>query len=269
MYGFFNAVEQCLHEGDPQRKQLRTLELVENWQAAKICPQERGRLVPVDSPGRPLKPLLVAPKALPRRSIHSSHGLAALVHAIAHIEFNAINLALDAIHRFAHLPEEYYHDWLKVAGEEAFHFSLVNDYLQSLGYQYGDFNAHDGLWEVAYQTKHDVLVRMALVPRVFEARGLDVTPGMIEKFQSIGDHDGAKILEIILRDEIGHVEIGTRWFNYVCEQRSLPNEKTFVELVDKYFKGKIILPLQRDCRQKAGFTSNELDLLEALATRKT
>jgi len=265
MSGFFASVEKCLCELDPQRKQELTIELVENWQNSEIDPKERELTVPVDIAGRPSKPLLVAPRELPRRSIHNPEGCAALVHAIAHIEFNAINLALDAIHRFGHLPEAYYLDWLKVAGEEAYHFSLVNKHLLSLGYQYGDFNAHDGLWEIAHQTKHDVLVRMALVPRVFEARGLDVSPSIIEKFRLIGDNKAVEILEIILRDEIGHVKTGTRWFNYLCDQRNLPHEETFIKLVNEYLKGSIILPLQRGFRQKAGFTDNELNLLEGLA----
>jgi len=268
MSSFFECVEQALCEAEPQRKQALTIELAKNWLGTKIDPTEREICDPVNVPGRPTKPCLVAPRALPRRSVRSAQGLAALVHAIAHIEFNAINLALDAMHRFGPLPETYYHDWLHVAGEEAFHFSLINQHLQTLGYQYGDFNAHNGLWEIAQQTQDDVLVRMALVPRVFEARGLDVTPDMIEKFHSIDDHKGAEILEIILRDEIGHVEIGTRWFHYLCHQRNLDQEKTFIDLVDKYFKGTIVLPLQRDIRKKAGFTDSELNLLERLAATK-
>ena len=266
MSEFFAAVEKCLCELDPQRKKDLTFELVEKWQDSEINSKDRELTIPVDIAGRPSKPRLVAPRELPRRSLHNPEGHAALVHAIAHIEFNAINLALDAIHRFGHLPEAYYHDWLKVAGEEAYHFSLVNEHLQSLGYQYGDFNAHDGLWEIAHQTKHDVLVRMALVPRVFEARGLDVTPGIIEKFRLIGDNKAVEILEIILRDEIGHVKIGSRWFNYLCEQRNLSHDETFIELVSEYLIGSIILPLQRDFRQKAGFSDNELNLLERLAS---
>jgi len=268
MTRFFECVEQALCEPEPQRKQALVIGLAKNWLGAKIDPSDREFCDPADVPGRPTKPRLVAPRELPRRSFGSSHFLASLVHAIAHIEFNAINLALDAIHRFGPLPEAYYHDWLKVAGEEAYHFSLINQHLQFLGYQYGDFNAHNGLWEIAEQTQDDVLVRMALVPRVFEARGLDVTPDMIEKFHSINDHKAAEILAIILRDEIGHVEIGTRWFHYLCEQRNLDHEKTFIDLVDTYFKGTIVLPLQRDIRKKAGFTELELNLLENLSATK-
>jgi len=266
MSEFFASVKQCLCECDPQYKQELTIELVEKWQDSLIDPNVIELTQQLYVVGRPSKPRLVAPRELPRRSIHSSGGVAALVHAIAHIEFNAINLALDAIYRFGHLPEAYYHDWLKVAGEEAYHFSLVNEHLQSLGYQYGDFNAHDGLWEIAEQTKHDALVRMALVPRVFEARGLDVTPSIIEKFRSIGDNKAVEILETILRDEIGHVEIGTRWFNYLCKQRNLPYDETFIDLVSKFLKGSIILPLHREFRIKAGFSNNELNLLEGLAS---
>jgi uncharacterized ferritin-like protein (DUF455 family) len=159
-------------------------------------------------PGRPAKPQLVPPLQLPKRSMRTAEGRAALIHALAHIEFNAINLALDAIWRFDNMPEKYYSDWLKVTAEEAYHFSLLRTHLQSFSYDYGDFAGHDSLWEMVDRTKNDVLARMALVPRTMEARGLDASPQLRNKFAQIGDQKMADILTIILNDEIGHVAIG-------------------------------------------------------------
>ena len=216
----------------------------------------------IERPGRPLKPELVPPRNLQRRKLTSAVGHAALIHSLCHIEFNAINLALDAVYRFRDLPDDYYHDWLKVAEEEAYHFGLLRDHLKTLGYDYGDFPAHNGLWEAAVDTAHDPLVRMALVPRVLEARGLDVTPGIIEKLRSIGDNAAVAILEIIHRDEIGHVAMGSRWFKFLCQQRNLPMEATFADLIETYMHGGIRKPIAHDTRRQAGFTEAELNYLE-------
>ena len=213
-------------------------------------------------PGRPDKPELVQPHDLPRRSIGSLEGRASLLHAICHIEFNAINLAWDAVYRFRGMPARYYLDWLKVAKEEAYHFSLLRDYLVELGFAYGDFPAHNGLWEMAVATDHDVLVRMALVPRVLEARGLDVTPGIMRKFANVKDTRANEILSIIQRDEIGHVDIGSRWFRYCCEQRGVDHDKTFTRLLRQYLKSSIKKPINHDARLKAGFSQKELDYFE-------
>jgi uncharacterized ferritin-like protein (DUF455 family) len=198
--------------------------------------------------------------------LHTPEGHAALIHSIAHIEFNAINLALDAVYRFRDMPDAYYDDWLRVADEEAYHFQLMRDHLRSLGYDYGDFDAHNGLWEMAVKTAHDPLVRMALVPRVLEARGLDVTPGIMKKLADRGDEAAVAILEIIFRDEVGHVEIGSRWFRYLCEQRNVEPEATFRGLFEEYMgapvKGRAKSGLHRDARLAAGFSENELDYLE-------
>ena len=239
------------------------------WQAFS-----QGRLEmrwPVDmdgltEAGRPEAPLLVAPRDLPRRRLGSSEGQAAMLHAIAHIEFNAINLALDAACRFADLPRAFYADWLNVAKEEVFHFGLVRQRLRDLGYEYGDFPAHDGLWDLACKTAHDPLVRMAMVPRVMEARGLDVTPDIMRKFEGIGDHRSVEVLKIILRDEVGHVEAGSRWFHYLCEERGLDSEATYFALIDKYLKGHVSCPLHKEARIAAGFSQSELQHLEALCT---
>jgi len=221
-----------------------------------------SRVEIIARPGRPLKPELVPPRNLQRRKLTTTEGHAALIHSLCHIEFNAINLALDAVYRFRDLPDDYYHDWLKVTAEEACHFGLLRDHLKTLGYDYGDFPAHNGLWEAAVDTAHDPLVRMALVPRVLEARGLDVTPGIIEKLRSIGDNAAVAILEIIHRDEIGHVAIGSHWFKFLCQQRSLPMEATFVDLIKTYMHGGVRKPIAHDTRRQAGFTEAELDYLE-------
>jgi uncharacterized ferritin-like protein (DUF455 family) len=208
--------------------------------------------------GRPARPELVSPLAVPRRRLGSATGRAALIHAIAHIEFNAINLALDAAHRFAAMPHAYYADWLRVAAEEATHFGLLQDHLASLGHAYGDFAAHDGLWEMAQKTTHDPLLRMALVPRVLEARGLDATPAISAKLQQIGDTRAVAILAVIARDEIGHVATGSRWFAYLCDQRGLDPASTFRRLLDEFAIPPPRLPMNLDARRQGGFSDAEL-----------
>lgn len=212
-------------------------------------------------PGRPPLPVLVSPLTVKHRSMHTAEGRAALIHALAHIEFNAINLALDAIWRFAEMPRDYYADWLRVAGEEALHFSLLAAHLQSLGFKYGDFTAHNGLWEMAEQTQGDILARIALVPRTLEARGLDVSPQMRAKLAQAGDIAGAEILDVILRDEIGHVKIGNRWYGWLCKARGLDPIATYKELAVQYKAPQLRGPFNREARLLAGFTEAELDAL--------
>lgn len=214
------------------------------------------------TPGRPAKPDLVTPLQVEKRSMRTVEGRAALVHALAHIEFNAINLALDAVWRFADMPRDYYADWLKVAAEEAYHFNLLNGHLQSIGFKYGDFSGHNSLWEMAERTKEDVLARMALVPRTMEARGLDASPPLRNKFAQIGDMEAAAILDIILRDEIGHVAIGNRWFNWLCEDRGLEPIATYEALAQQYRAPVLRKPFNVEARRKAGFTEAELALLQ-------
>jgi len=216
----------------------------------------------LEIPGRPDKPILVQPRELPRRKLNSLEGRVSLLHAICHIEFNAINLAWDAIYRFRDMPVQYYLDWMKISKEEAEHFSLLNDYITELGFAYGDFAAHNGLWDMAVETDHDVLIRMALVPRVLEARGLDVTPGIMKKFESVNDVRANEILTVIQREEIGHVEIGSHWFKYCCEQQAVEPDETFRKLLKKYLKSGIKKPVNYEARLKAGFTQQELDYLE-------
>ncbi|OOF65886.1 ferritin-like domain-containing protein [Rodentibacter sp. Ppn85] len=216
--------------------------------------------------GFPSKPNLVAPKDVPKRAFATEEGYAATLHAIAHIEFNAINLGLDAAWRFGRNAQEelgegqaFVKDWLRVAREESTHFTLINNHLKTLGYQYGDFEAHAGLWEMAQATAHDIWERMALVPRVLEARGLDATPVLQEKIAQRRDFAAVDILDVILRDEIGHVYIGNHWYHALSAKRGLDAMKCFSELLRKYriviFKGII----NTDARIQAGFTQHELD----------
>ena len=212
-------------------------------------------------PGIPHKPQLVPPLDLPKRSMRTVEGRASLIHALAHIEFNAINLALDAIWRFDNMPESYYRDWLKVAAEEAQHFSLLNAHLRTLGFCYGDFAGHNSLWEMVDRTKDDVLARMALVPRTMEARGLDATPSTLNKFAQVGDMAMVEILTIILRDEIGHVAIGNVWYNWLCNERKLEPIATFASLCQQYSAPKLKPPFNMEARREAGFSDAELALL--------
>lgn len=211
--------------------------------------------------GRPALPQLVDPRKLPRRKLGSQAGHGAFVHAICHIEFTAINLALDAAVRFDGMPDEYYRDWIRVAKEEAEHFLLLQRHLNSIGYAYGDFTAHDGLWDMAERTSDDVLRRMALVPRVMEARGLDVTPDMIARLRSVNDCAGAAILERILDDEIRHVAVGSRWFAWLCAARGLDSQATFTQIVTAELGRVRTNHLNRPARLAAGFSESELDCL--------
>jgi uncharacterized ferritin-like protein (DUF455 family) len=220
-------------------------------------------------PGRPERPPLVHPRELTRRSAAAGEGHTALIHAMAHIEFNAINLALDAVCRFPRLPIEYYRDWFSVAVEEALHFRMLRDHLRSFDRDYGDFPAHDGLWQMAVKTAHDPLARMALVPRVLEARGLDASPGIIRRLRENGDRHGAEIVEVILADEVGHVAIGTRWFNHLCNERALDPETTFVRLLHEFDAPRPVLPLNDNARKQANFTPRELAHMHTLAQSRS
>jgi len=219
-------------------------------------------------PGRPSKPDLVAPKWVPKRRMDTVEGRSILWHSLAHIEFNAMNLALDAIWRFPDMPKEYYEDWLKVAKEEAYHFSLVNQHMQSFGFSYGDFPAHNSLWEMVERTTDSVIARMALVPRTMEARGLDAVPGIQDRFKQIKDAKAVEILEIILNDEIGHVLIGNRWFNFLCAGENLSPITVYRELARKYHAPTLRGPFNFEARKQAGFTSEELSLLESLSEKR-
>jgi uncharacterized ferritin-like protein (DUF455 family) len=250
---------QCLLEIDPSAKTqgvaaMAAAYVADGWEVDHSAVlQESGAI-----PGRPARPVLVAPRLVGRRSMVTVEGRAMLIHALAHIEFNATNLALDALWRFADMPVEYYVDWLRVAKEEANHFSMLAAHLHVLGYQYGDFPAHDSLWEMVEKTRGDVVARMALVPRTLEARGLDAIPPLRAKLAQAGDLAAAKILDRILQDEIGHVEIGNRWYRYLCEQRGLEPGTSYDELAARYQAPVLKGPFNIEARRLAGFTEMEL-----------
>lgn len=263
----FAAAERCLRCADVERKLTLARRLWEERRDGRLVRPAQEADVEIFDAGRPPRPELVAPARLVQRRIQTTEGHAALIHAVAHIEFNAINLACDAVYRFRGLPDSYYTDWCRVAAEEAHHFALLSRRLGQLGYAYGDFPAHNGLWELAMKTAADPLLRMALVPRVMEARGLDVTPGMIARFAAIGDRQTVSILGIILRDEVGHVEAGSRWFRHLCEERGLEPEQTYFALIEQHLSAGIRCPLHKKARLQAGFTESELGRLEALCKR--
>ena len=261
---FFKLAKQALLLRDPQQKTHCVNELYARLNAHNIAIKPDSKIESIEIPGRPSKPELVHPSQVTRRKLNTEQGRVALIHAICHIEFNAINLALDAVYRFQTMPHAYYVDWLQVAVEEAKHFGLLSDRLNEFDCQYGDYCAHNGLWEMALKTQHSVVERMALVPRVLEARGLDVTPGMITRLETIGDHITAAVLEIILHDEIGHVEIGSKWFRYACAQEGLDSEETFIHLLEQYNVTTGKGPLHMEARKKAGFQKQELHALRQL-----
>jgi uncharacterized ferritin-like protein (DUF455 family) len=210
------------------------------------------------APGRPDQPELVQPRDVPRRGLGTVEGRAALLHAVAHIEFNAINLALDAMQRFAGMPVDFYRDWASVAVDEARHFLLLHNRLAQLGFAYGAFKAHNGLWEMAEKTADSCLSRMALVPRLLEARGLDVTPGMIDKLRQLQDHESVAVLEVILAEEVRHVAIGTHWFTHCCVLENKDPETEFIALLKVHAKGSVRGPYNIEARARAGFTEFEM-----------
>ncbi len=203
------------------------------------------------------------PSGLKQRAVGTLEGRASLIHALTHIEANAINLALDIVWRFDNMPDRFYLEWLQVAREEALHFQLLHGHLNDIGFDYGDFPAHDGLWEMAEQTKHDLLARLALVPRTLEARGLDATPAIKNKLVSVGDRKGADILDLILRDEIGHVAIGNHWYRHLCSLRGLDPVDTYAAVSNSYGARKLKGPFNLAARRAAGFNEDELTQLGA------
>jgi uncharacterized ferritin-like protein (DUF455 family) len=252
---------QVLLIADPQAKALAATELHADCQRGDPIDPEGSMPVWVGAPGRPQRPRLVAPQSLPRRSPFTTLGRQALLHSVAHIEFNAINLALDAVWRFPSMPRAYYEDWLRVAAEEASHFALMEAHLRSLGCQYGDFDAHDGLWEMVEKTAFDIVARMALVPRTLEARGLDATPPMQERLRRAGDLRAVEILAVILRDEVGHVAIGNRWYRWLCEREGLDPDAHFAALAARHGAPRLRPPFNRPARLAAGFTAAEIAAL--------
>ncbi|ADE39272.1 ferritin-like domain-containing protein [Candidatus Puniceispirillum marinum] len=251
-----DGIVDCIATKDAIAKALNTRALVAQWRADDIT--AIGTCAPPERPGRPPLPALRPPRDVPKRRITGGvAGRVALIHAIAHIELNAIDLALDMACRFTdqHLPRDFYHDWLSVADDEARHFLMLNDRLALLDAHYGDLPAHDGLWQAAQETAHDLLGRLAIAPLVLEARGLDVTPAMIDKLNAVGDSETAAALGIIMRDEVGHVLIGKRWFDYVCGLHRRDPVSSWHMLVKRYFKGPLKPPFNIEAREAAHFSA--------------
>ncbi len=259
----YKQLYRAIMETNPVNKCAMTVQLHDDWRQGLLKQDEQIPVEDIITPGRPPTPVLVNPRQVPRRSMVTDRGRIAMLHAFTHIEFNAINLALDAAYRFRKMPNDFVGDWLRVAFEEAGHFSLLKDYLCELGSWYGEFQAHDGLWKMAAKTRHDVLHRMAMIPRLMEARGLDVTPGMMDKFNQQGDLRAVEILQVIYKEEIGHVAIGDRWYRYCCKQRGLGVQETYRELIIQYFSGRLRGPFNRPARLAAGFKEEELNELES------
>jgi uncharacterized ferritin-like protein (DUF455 family) len=252
---------------EPSEKVMATHALFEAMQSGGTVLDPFACLEPeagAPLPGRPAKPELIAPTAVPQRSPFTPEGLAALLHAVTHIEFNAINLALDAVWRFTDMPVAYYADWMRVAHEEAIHFGLLRKHLQNLGHDYGDFPAHDGLWEMCVKTQHDVTARMALVPRTLEARGLDATPPMQARLRKVGTPAALRtveILDVILRDEIGHVAVGNRWYAWLCEREGLDPVAHYRTLARRHAAPRLRPPFNEAARLAAGFNVQEIQAL--------
>jgi uncharacterized ferritin-like protein (DUF455 family) len=242
---------------DPLAKAAQARTLVGDFELASLDPSEQFA-APERIPGRPALPRLVPPKEVASRSPFTLEGRAALLHAVTHIELNAIDLALDAVWRFAGMPVAYYVDWLRVASEEALHFNLLREHLVTLGFDYGRFDAHGGLWEMTERTSHDITARMALVPRTLEARGLDATPPMQAKLRKAGDTRAVEILDVILRDEVGHVAIGNHWYRWLCERSRQDPVALYAQLSVRYGAPRPRPPFNHAARLAAGFTEAEI-----------
>lgn len=242
---------------DIQDKQVAAQELSRDWHDTALLGSAISDMN--DRPGRPKQPKLVSPGEVPRRRLGSPQGRAALLHAIAHIEFNAIDLAADMICRFGPSQiildkdrRDFISDWVNVCADEARHFGLLNKRMADLGLKYGDLPAHDGLWDAAMSTQSDIAARLAIAPLVLEARGLDVTPTMIDKLRRVADHESADLLEIIYNDEIKHVAAGAHWFKYTAKILKKQPVNLYHTLVKTHFTGKLKPPFNVPARDMAG-----------------
>jgi len=270
MSEFFNTIEKALLTSSI----VETIEMTRKAfelsnEPSSINESAEREILPIDLVSFPDKPKCVAPRDLPRRRLGTEAGKRSFIHAIAHIEFNAIKLALDIAYRFKGMPKQFYIDWVYVANDECKHFKLLCDHLANYDCSYGDDPSHDGLWSMAVKTESDIVARLSLVPRYLEARGLDVTPAMLDKLYAQKDLASAAILETILEDEVTHVEYGTKWLDFVCKEQNLQREDVFFENVELYLKGQILGPFNRPLRKRAGFTESELLKLEGLDKRYT
>ncbi|MDD1615249.1 MAG: hypothetical protein CG439_310 [Methylococcaceae bacterium NSP1-2] len=263
MKNLFTYAAACLHNTAIDEKLALTHDAWHTLTNGELTFSEDVPVLAITEVRFPNKPVLLAPRDMPKRKMTSPEGKAAFFHAIAHVEFVAIYLAWDIIYRFRGMPPQFYQDWLQVADEEAQHFELIRTHLQTMGVDYGDLPAHGGLWDHAKDTAHDLLARLAMVPRCMEARGLDVTPAIIEKFNSIGDKASVALLTRILTDEVGHVERGSYWFKQLCQQQGVEAEAKYQQLIKQYYiGGKPKGPFNREMRIIAGFSNAELDWLE-------
>jgi uncharacterized ferritin-like protein (DUF455 family) len=252
------ASREIVENPDVEQKVEHAHAVAKAWYSQRLSLGAMSKpLAMPDHPGRPERPELRPPREMPRRSKHGLKGRYALLHALAHIELNAVDMTWDLIARFTHMsmPRAFYDDWVQVGLEEAKHFKMISTRLKELGEGYGDLPAHDGLWQAAHATGHDLLARLAIVPLILEARGLDVTPAMIESLRKADDEASAALIEIIYRDEKRHVAYGMKWFRFMCQRANLPLEPTFHRLVRENFRGPLKPPFNEAARTKAGLTT--------------
>ncbi|WP_420409638.1 ferritin-like domain-containing protein [Hoeflea sp.] len=251
-----DGAARAIRAADLDVKTALTQETARRWHGRRISLRSPLDTLAPDRPGRPARPELVPPTKVTRRSLHSQRGRVALLHAIAHIELNAVDLALDIVARFAAapMPQSFFDGWMKVAFEEAKHFNLVRDRLRDLGADYGDMPAHDGLWQAAHDTRNDLAARLAVVPLILEARGLDVTPSLRAKMREAGDEKSAAVLDIIYEDEKKHVAIGAKWFRFLCAREGKDAASSFEKLVRANFRGGLKPPFNDLARAAAGLT---------------
>ena len=264
MKSLYEQAKKCFLSPDPEEKLQISLQTASDWEAGLLDYKEGETPGQFDLPGRLDKPPFVVVHKVKKRGFKSIQQRAALIHALTHIELTAVNLAWDSIYRYRGLPREYYDDWVQTGKEESQHFYLLKKSLNDMGYDYGDFPVHDELWQMAVTTADDLMARMAIVHRVLEARALDVVPFAVDKFRSIGDKETADSLIIIANDEIGHVNAGSRWFRYRCEQEKVNSDEMFFKLINKYLKSTPKGPFNREARMKAGFSLHEMHELDRL-----
>ncbi len=257
--------KQAFITADPDQKIELTRQTVSRWNAGELEWLDGDEPELLNQPGRLDIPEIVAPSEVNSRKMGKEEGRAALIHALAHIELTAVNLALDSVYRYRGMPKAFYADWMQCAGEEANHFIALRGRLREMGYDYGSFKAHGELWNMAVDTADDMLERMGIVHRVFEARALDVIPKTMQRFDQLGDKKMVDILTMIANEEVGHVSSGSRWYHYQCEQRQLDADKTFIDLLWKYMKGPLKGPFNHDIRLKAGFSEREMKMIKMMA----
>lgn len=267
LQNLYEQTKQAFLTADPDLKIEQTRQVVSRWNAGELKWLEGTAPELLNQPGRLDKPEIVAPSKVNKRKFGKEEGRAALIHSLAHIELTAVNLALDSVYRYRDMPKEFYADWIQCAGEEANHFIALRGRLREMGYDYGSFSAHGELWSMAVDTGDDMLERMGIVHRVFEARALDVIPKAIQRFDQLGDKKMVEILTMIANEEVGHVSSGTRWYHYQCTERQLDPNQTFIDLLWKYMNGPVKGPFNYEARLKAGFTKQELAMMEAMEKR--